>query len=424
MEILRAVRQGSFADHVFEGLADGLSEADRRLTQELAYGVLRLRNRLDHSFACFVRGGIERLEPDVLDILRLAAYQLLELDRVPAYAAVSDAVEAAKAAAGKGGAALTNAVLRRLSRDPAGCTFPQLEDDPAGHLSAWGSHPRWLVERWLERWCVEDVGRLVDYNNTRPAVYLTVLGDRRAAQSRLEAAGLSAVPVKWTAASLRIESGGLARALKLVPAVVQDPSAAAVTEYLAAARGCRVFDLCAAPGGKAAVLAGRGHEVVAVDRYRPRIARLLANRERLGLTRLHVVLADSRLPPLSRADIVLLDVPCTGTGTLARHPDARWRLTPGDLNALVELQCHLLDSAAKLIEPGGQLVYSTCSLEPEENEEQVSSFLERWPDFELDQSAGTRLDADLRGGRGVLQVLPQRHRIDGAYAATLRRRPR
>ncbi len=421
--MLRAVRRGSFADRAFERLAPSLGAADRRLAQELAYGVLRLRGRLDHIIECLVEGGSRRLEADVLDILRLGAYQLLELDRVPAYAAVADAVEAAKQAAGKGAASLTNAVLRRLDRESTSAvTFPQPEQDPVAHLTTWGSHPRWLLERWLTRWPVADVERLVEYNNRRPAVYVSVTGSRDWTLERLRAAGIQAEPVERVPASLRVKASALQRVLELAEAVVQDPGAGAVVDYMALDPGSPVVDLCAAPGGKAALLAARGHEVWAFDSVRARVARLLENRARLKLSRLHVVLADSMRPPLMKAQAVLLDAPCSGTGTLARRPDGRWRLRPRDLDVLVQVQRRLLDAAAQLIAPGGWLVYATCSLEPEENEEQVSAFLSREPDFELDPPPAGSVSAELLGQDGVLQILPHRHGLDGAYAARLRRR--
>jgi 16S rRNA (cytosine967-C5)-methyltransferase len=195
-----------------------------------------------------------------------------------------------------------------------------------------------------------------------------------------------------------------------------------VLDYMALDPESRVVDLCAAPGGKAALLAARGHDVLALDVARPRLARILETRSRLELTRLNVALADSTRPPLSGAEVILLDAPCTGTGTLARHPDGRWRLEPGDLEALSGLQRRLLDGAARALAPGGLLVYATCSLEPEENEEQVEAFLRRHVDFGLEAPGEGRLPSQFLGADGGLRVLPQRHGMDGAYAARLRRR--
>jgi 16S rRNA (cytosine967-C5)-methyltransferase len=212
------------------------------------------------------------------------------------------------------------------------------------------------------------------------------------------------------------------RALGLVPAIVQDPGAAAVLDYMALDPGSRVVDLCAAPGGKAALLAARGQEVLALDVAGPRLARVVETRIRLGLSRLHVVRADSTRPPLSGAEVLLLDAPCTGTGTLARHPDGRWRLQVGDLESQTGLQRRLLDAAARALAPGGLLVYATCSLEPEENEEQVEAFLNKHVEFGLEAPGEDRLSSEFLGAEGELRILPQRHGMDGAYAARLRHR--
>ncbi|MGD8867117.1 MAG: 16S rRNA (cytosine(967)-C(5))-methyltransferase RsmB [Gemmatimonadales bacterium] len=423
LDVLRAVRGGAFADHALEAAAQSLEETDRRLAQELAYGVLRLQGRLDHIINTLVKGGIGRLAVGVLDAVRLGAYQLLELDRIPAYAAVSEAVEAAKAAGGTGAASVTNAVLRRLGElSYESFDFPALEEDPLGHLSTWGSHPRWLVERWLDRWPAESVRRLVDYNNRRPAVYLTVAGDRERSMERLRSAGIEASVAERVQSSLRLESGTVSGALETIEGVVQDPGAAAVVDYLRLDPSIAVFDLCAAPGGKAAALAGRGHEVWAMDVNRSRLVRLLENRERLGLSKLRVVQADAARPPFREAEVVLLDVPCSGTGTLARHPDGRWRLRRGDIAAMADEQRRLLDGAADVVTSGGVLVYATCSLEWEENEGQVAAFLERRPDYERAAPVDPPMAPCLVDDLGDLRVLPQRDGLDGAYAARLRRR--
>jgi 16S rRNA (cytosine967-C5)-methyltransferase len=278
-----------------------------------------------------------------------------------------------------------------------------------------------LIDRWLTRWSLDEVEALVRFNNSRPPVYLSVVGDRDEAAQKLRTAGIETAPGPGSI-SLRVEAGELRRALELVPAVVQDPAAAAVAEFVTLDPGSRVIDLCAAPGGKAAALAGRGHQVWACDISKTRLARLSENRERLRLQRLHLVLADSTSPPLSPVEAVLLDAPCSGTGTLARHPDARWRLRPADLGALVELQRRLLTAAAGLVVPGGRLYYATCSLEPEENREQIDWFLSRRPDFELSSTPEAAVAPELLETNAELRVLPQRHALDGAYAARLRRK--
>jgi 16S rRNA (cytosine967-C5)-methyltransferase len=416
------VRRRAFADIAFERIAPSLESADRRLTQEISYGTLRLRGRLDFVLDQLVKGGIQRLEPDVLDILRLATYQLLELDRLPAYAVVSDAVEASKLAGRRGASSLANAVLRRLSQGSyASFAFPSPQEDLRGYLSTWGSHPAWLIERWLSRESSEDVLELVDYNNRRPRVYLSVTEGRNDALERLRSAGVEATPADRVASSLQVDPGDVQKALGVVDAVIQDPAAAAVVDYIALDPGNEVVDLCAAPGGKAALLAARGHEVWAFDIAPGRLSRLLENRERLGLDRLHVWRGDATRPAVAGARNVLIDVPCSGTGTLGRHPDSRWRLQAEDLAKLVELQQRVVDAAAEIVRPGGLLVYATCSLEPEENQEQVEALLRRRNDFVLEPPPAGAVDRELLASDGSLRILPQRHSMDGAYAARLRR---
>lgn len=422
LELLRAVRRGEFVDRAFDREADGLESADRRLAQELAYGVLRLRGRIDYILDARIRDGLGSLEPDARDILRIAIYQLLELDRVPAYAAVSEAVTAARRCCGAGVARLTNAVLRRSIREGVTAVgFPDREPDSVGYLSTWGSHPAWLVKRWLERWPTADVERLVEHNNRRPAVYLSVLEPVERALETLGAGGVEAETVTFPGTMLRIAGGDVVRALERVSAVVQDPAAAGVVEYASLPDATWVLDGCAAPGGKATLLAARGHDVLALDASKQRLDRLVEHRKRLEISELRPVVADVGQPPVRDVPAVLLDVPCLGTGTLARHPDARWRLQERQLDELTDAQGRMLEAASRVVRPGGYLVYATCSLEPEENEEQVEAFLNRKSDFEMAPPAVGTVPDDVLTPRGEYRTLPQRHGIDGAYAARIRR---
>lgn len=426
LEVLRAVRGGALVDRALAGRLDRLAERDRPWMQELVYGTLRLRGRLDHALDRLVRRGIDSLEPDVLDVLRLGAYQVLEMGSVPAYAAVSQSVELAKRAGGRGADGLVNGVLHSLARRAEALEFPSFERDPAAWLTTWGSHPRWLVERWIDRYGTDGARALVEANNRRPELFVRPVGlDRPAALEGLAEAGIAAEAVAFAPDAIRIAPpAGAAEALAAVPAVVQDPAAGLVVRYAAVPPGGRVGDLCAAPGGKAVALAESAGYVVASDISRERMRRLEENVTRLGGDlRVGAVVADARRPPFRVAafDAVLLDVPCTGTGTFRRHPDARWRVRPADLEGLVALQRRLLDAAAELVAPGGLLVYATCSLEPEENEDQVDAFLERHTAFRADPGATGELEPGLVDGAGRLRVSPQSFGVDGAFAARLRR---
>lgn len=423
LEVLRAVRAGELADRALARAADRLAPREYAWVLELSYGTLRLRGRIDHWLESLVKGGVAGLEPDVLDVLRLGAYQLTEMDSVPAYAAVSQSVELARAAGAHRAAGLVNGVLHALQRRGSAIGYPDPEGDPVGYLSSWGSHPAWLVERWVDRWGAEGARRLVEANNLRPEPYLRPLGmSAEQAVERLAAAGIAAETVDFSPDSVRLAAGAaIGEALAAVPAVVQDPAAALVVRFADVRSGATVLDLCAAPGGKAAALSERAGFVAAADVSAGRLQRLRDNVSRAGLRgRVGAVVADARIPPFRPTDVVLLDAPCTGTGTFRRHPDGRWRLSAGQLEQLAALQRELLRSAAALVRPGGLLVYSTCSLEPEENEAQVGALLDEHPGFSLsppDAAVGDQLITP----EGFLYVLPQNQGVDGSFAARLRR---
>lgn len=429
LDTLRALRRGDLVDRALFASLERVSSRDRAWTHELVYGTLRLRGRLDYLLAPLVHQGLARLDADVLDILRLGAYQLLEMGSVPAYAAVSQSVELTKAQRNEGAARLVNAVLQALRRSLPPLEFPSFESDAAAHLTTWGSHPRWLIDRWIARFGPEETKALVEANNLRPHLYLRPIGVTVAeALDRLTAAGMAAEPVDHVPDSIHLlplDPSALA-ALAVVPAVIQDPAATLIVQYASPPADAVIADLAAAPGGKALALAGTSdhtspRQVVAGDISLQRIQRLRENVARFEGLPLGIIVADGRQPPLrDRAyDMVLLDAPCTGTGTFRRHPDGRWRVGERDLAKLVQLQRELLDAAAALVRPGGLLVYATCSLETEENELQVDDFLAGRPEFDLKPPAG--IDGSFLDERGRLSVLPQRSGFDGAFAARLRR---
>ncbi|HET6232782.1 MAG TPA: 16S rRNA (cytosine(967)-C(5))-methyltransferase RsmB [Longimicrobiaceae bacterium] len=423
LDVLRRVRAGELADRALDQATGRLDPRDHGFTQELVYGTFRLRGRLDHLLGGLVKGGTAALEPDVLDVLRLGAYQLLEMGGVPAYAAISQSVDLVRIAGSPKAAGLVNGVLQNLQRRGDTIPVPDAEQAPGDYLSTWGSHPRWLVDRWIGRWGAEATRSLVDADNTRPELYLRPLGISVAeAVERLAAAGIGAEPVAFSPDSLRVlPPASAADALAAVPAVVQDPAAALVVRYAAVPAGATVLDLCAAPGGKAFGLASTADHVVAADNSYRRLARVRENARRLDAAhRVRAVVSDARNPAFRPADAVLLDAPCTGTGTFRRHPDGRWRVGEGDLDALAKLQAELLDAAAPLVRGGGLLVYSTCSLEGEENEVQIDAFLGRHPEFSI-EPPNDAVDAELLDDAGRLSVLPQRQGVDGAFAARLRR---
>ena len=380
--------------------------------------MVRLQARLDALLSPHVHRGLSTLHTRLLPVLRSGLYQQLYLD-VPDYAAVSQAVELARAVGQGRASGLVNAVLRaagRAGEDPA--VHPDRASDPAGHLASWGSHPRWLVERWLQRWSWDDVHRLVVLNNTVPELHLVPMdGELERARECLTRAGAE-VRVLEVPGCLQVSGLPPARMLELVPGFVQDPAAALVCRYAAPEPGARVADLCAAPGGKALSLARHAGYLLAADPSAARLALLRENVRRTG-ARVGVVCARAEAPPLRTADLVLVDAPCTGTGTLRRHPDARWRLGPDDPARLAAVQLRILEGARVVVPPDGHLVYSTCTLEPEENQRVVETFLGEHPGFELSPPDDEHLEIE---ENACLEVLPQRTGWDGAFAARLRRR--
>jgi 16S rRNA (cytosine967-C5)-methyltransferase len=416
--ILRAVQDGQPFEQALDRGLRGLVDSDRRLAHELAAGVLRGRSDLDARLQPLVHRGWSSVATELRDILRLGAYQLSALDRIPPHAAVSTTVELARTALGEKAARFTNAILRGMSGRAAP---PPQSTEPAAHLADRYSHPEWLVRRWLARFGTAETEALLTWNNTRPPL---VLQPARRSLEELQRLlwenGTSARRAPFDA-GLILES---ARPQELPgftegAFVVQDGAQALVARFAAVPPGATVYDACAAPGGKTIALGRDAGRVLAADLRRDRVARLADNLQRAGSGREFAVVASADWPPCRPVTMVLLDAPCLGTGTLARHPDARWRVAAEALLRLAGQQRQLLHAVAPIVEPGGWLVYATCSLEPEENEEPVNAFLSAHPEFRRDPGAG--VPAELLTAAGDLLLLPQRHGVDGAFAARLRR---
>lgn len=421
--VLRDLRAGAMLDSAFETAGASLDARDRRWLRELVYVTLRRRAWIDAVLDERVRGGLARLHPDVRDLVRLGVAQLLHMTSVPAYAAIAQTVEQAKVH-GVGASKLVNAVLRRVDRE-RDALEPPTPPDPIDALALTASHPRWLVARWVARWGAEAARRLLEANNAEAHTILRPVGlVREQLEAMLETRGVQTFEPPLVPDGVAIQHGvSLASidAFRLGRCFVQDPAATIVTRYAAFAPASTIADLCAAPGGKTFELAASAGTIVACDASRTRIARLVESATRMELQHVFACIADARRPCVRPLDGVLLDAPCTGTGTFRRHPDARWRLTPGDLSVMGAVQRALLESAASVVAPGGLLVYSTCSLEIEENDGQVETFLATHPDFVLEPPPpGSVPDSTL--DRGRLRVLPHVHGADGSFAARLRRR--
>jgi len=409
----------------------GLEGADRRLAHELAAGVLRRQTELDSRLERHVPRGLGSVPPLIRGVLRLGVYQLDQLDRVPPHAAVSTSVDLAREVAGAKAAGFVNAVLRRagtaveadravetVGGNPASTsTAPTAPTD----LSARFSHPEWLIARWIDRFGAEATEALLAWNNQRPVLVVqpgreteAEIGNRFE-ENRIEFKsapfGAGLIVVGRSPANLPGYAHGAF--------IVQDPAQALVVRFADFPADATVYDACAAPGGKTIALGRSVRSVIAGEARPSRLPRLAENLARAGSGPAFIVAADASRPPLKRCAAVLLDAPCLGTGTFARHPDARWKVNLEALDRLTRRQADLLTACATLIPPGGLLVYSTCSLEPEENGEQIDRFLARSPEFRREPPAG--LTSDLLSNKGDLELFPQRHGMDGAFAARLRR---
>jgi len=407
LETLQNVRSGEHFDSAHATAVAGLDDADRRLAHEIAAGVLRTRTRLDRQLRSLVSGSWENTAPDLQDLLRIGAYQLTRLDRVPEYAAVQATVEVAKKAAGRRAAGLVNAVLRRVAKGE-GAPEPVSADDAKG-LAELHSHPQWLVDRWVSNFGLDRTRTLLEHNNRKPPFVIQPVGlSQEKLRLSLVERGITARPAPL-GMGLAVEG---ARAQD-IPGydqgsfLVQDPAQARVVQFAEVAPGAVVWDACAAPGGKAAILSVVAR-VVATDLKRDRIPRLRETLDRVA-PRVTVVVADAATPPLAdqAVDVALVDAPCSATGTLARHPDGRWRLSEGGIKRTAALQWRLLNAASTVVKVGGILVYATCSLEPEENQEQVNRFLERHQNYQRECDD--------------LFLFPPDTGTDGAFAARLRR---
>lgn len=432
-DILADLRAGALLDAAFDRHVRLLDARDRRWTQELVYGMLRRRSLHDQLLGARVNGGLARLDPDVIDLLRLGAQQLLHMRSVPPYAAIAQTVELAKRRHGLGASKLVNAVLRRMDRERESLVTPaavpaagQRTDatDPMDAMATAHSHPRWLVARWVARWGADATRALLEANNQEAPLVVRPFGVvREQLEARLEAAQVQVEEVPLVKDSLRIGLGGPLAALGAFQQgllFVQDPAATLVTHYAAFPAGSVVVDLCAAPGGKTVELSRSARLVVGADASYVRLTRLRETIARLDLPNVRAVVSDARSSAFGPVDAVLVDAPCTGTGTFRRHPDARWRLKPSDIAVMAAAQRSILRGAATLVRPNGLLVYSTCSLEHEENDTQVETFLGEHRNWTLEPPPVGAVPADVLDA-GRLRVLPHLHGTDGAFAARFRR---
>ena len=437
-EILRAVstERASLPAAIAASRETLRDDRDRALAAEIATGVQRWRAALDHVIAAAARRRIERLDAEVVDILRLSAYQLLHLTRVPAAAVVDDAVELTRRAGKRSAAGFVNAVLRSISRRRRSLPLPPRPTEPADraaavdYLSVTLAHPQWLVERWLDRFGFADTERWLTFDNEPAPQTLRANGFRTTPDDlarQLAAHDVDVEPGRFAPEALIVRRGhplGMSGGLF----VVQDEASQLVALLVGRNPGQRVLDACASPGGKttaiAAAMRGEGL-LVACDVRQRRIELLARTVAAMGAANVRLVQADlmKPLPFSQRFDSVLVDAPCSGLGILRRDPDIRWRRREEDLPALAAAQLVMLQHAAEIVAPGGRLVYATCSSEPEENEGVAAAFLATTPGFRGVDLAhdDSGLPAPVVNGRGHLRTYPHVHGLEAFFGAVFLR---
>lgn len=445
-EVLRRVEaEGAYASDVLHTeLGAGVRSDDAALATELALGVLRWRGLLDFLLERSLKKSVARLDLPVAIALRMGLYQILFLERIPARAAVNESVELVKRARKTSATSLVNAVLRRASaeaKEPPEKFLPP-GISTATRLAIVHSHPEWMVERWLARFGESQTISLLKADNRTPRLSCSLHHSERRDEilDGLQESGLHLEPGLLLKTAFAVTGGSPTRtpAFKRGDISIQDEASQAIPLLLDVQPGDRVLDLCAAPGGKTPTLAraaGNNGLIVAADRHAHRVRVMREQFKRLALPTIRLLELDAAhpLPFGIEFDRILVDAPCSGTGTLARHPEIRWRLKPAQFSELNHLQSDLLAMALNQLAPRGRLVYSTCSLEPEENEDVVAETLRRFPNVcrvsanEAASSISTHLtpgvDAkNLFDDAGQFHTMPGVYQTDGFFAVLLEKK--
>ncbi|MEJ5350659.1 MAG: 16S rRNA (cytosine(967)-C(5))-methyltransferase RsmB [Melioribacteraceae bacterium] len=405
-----------------------LSGIDKALLFEIVHGVMRWMGRLDWILNGFYKGQFSKCIPNVKNALRVALYQILFLDKIPDYAAVNEAVEFVKKLQGQKYADLANAVLRNIIRNKESIRYPNPEEDLVAYLSTYYSHPTWMVKRWVKRFGREETEKLLIANNSKPVMALRVnnlVTNKEELKSLLDS-----VELKYTESKILPEFIRLNNLTNITDweyfqkgyFSVQDESTGLPVKLLDVKPGMRVLDLCSAPGGKTAFIAdlmNNQGEIIALDRFDSRLKILEKNLARLKVTNVKTIPIDAlEYNDEIGYDRILIDAPCSGLGTLTKKPDLKWKKDLGDIRKIVNIQYDLLKKGASMLKVGGALVYSTCTIEPEENFEIIKKFLSENSNFQL-VDASKIFSKELVDENGCVQTYPHIHGVDGSFAAKL-----
>lgn len=410
-------------------IMDELTGQDRQQANEYVQGVLRRRMYLDFLIDHYCSIEIATMGSFIKNILRVGIYDLLFMDGTPDYAAINEAVEIGKNKVSSKTGDLINAILRKIQREVN--ELPKPSSQRRSELVAITfSHPEWMVERWIKRYGERDAFQLMQANNRRPEYYVRVNTLRTTIENfelRLSKSDIEFEASEWLPGYYKVQSLNKIRQKGWIEkgfCQVQDIAAGFAPWVLDPQPGETVYDLCAAPGTKTIVLSdmmqNKG-EILAVDINPERVAKIAENSETFGAENVKIRRADITVERLKLADAVLLDAPCSGTGVLSKRADLRWRRTEEDIIKAAELQTELIDAAANMVSRGGRLIYSTCSLEPEENWNQIENFLKEYDNFEL-QDLSNYLPEEVLAHKGkAYQTLPHLHQCDGHFGVLLKR---
>jgi len=407
-----------------------LKSLDKALLFEIVHGVIRYLSKIDWILNGFYKGQYSKCIPNVKNTLRVALYQILFLEKIPDYAAVNEAVEFIKKIQGQKPADLTNAVLRNIIKNKDSLRYPNPDEDLINYLSVFYSHPVWLVKKWVNTFGREFTEALMTANNDKPRLSLRV-NNLKTNEEEL-CSLLDQVELKYTKSKY---FSGLVKLNNLVNIAdweyfskgyfaIQDESTIFSCLLLNVKPEHRVLDMCAAPGGKTAILAdlmNNKGEIVALDKYESRMKILQKNLQRLGVENVTLVEKDATEFEENNFDRILIDAPCSGLGTLTKKPDIKWKRDNLDIRKLNKTQFELISHAAKLVKVDGMIVYSTCTIESEENFGIIKKFLLENPNFSL-VNAKDFVHSDLVDGNGCIQTFPNIHQMDGAFAAGLIRK--
>lgn len=414
---------------------DTLNDFDKALLNEISHGVIRWMRRLDWFLNGFYRGNYEKCLPEVRNALRVALYQILFLNKIPYSAAVNEAVEFIKRIHGEKHAGVVNGLLRTIIRTLDALVWPTREIDEVNYLGIVQSHPNWMVKRWINRFGFDETVKLCEENNRRPVMSLRV---NNLKISNIEFENYFKEKNLFYRSGNYLDNFFTTKTMSKIYTdeffrkgffSVQDESAGLVSKLLDPKKDELILDVCSAPGGKTShisELMNNEGEIIAFEKYLSRLEVMAKNLERLGVKNVKKIHDDICNPEsielkeglIGKADKILVDAPCSGLGVLSKKPDIKWKRELDDIYKLQKLQLEILENSVKYLKPSGVIVYSTCTTEQEENSDVIKIFLEKHPEFSID-NAGKFVDVSIVNSSGCIELFPHVHNVDGAFSARL-----